>query len=149
MELTERVEKFFSVYGHALARYDAEASVAMWGRPGLVLSDDFAAVMDDPAATAEAMASSFPLYQELGLSRVTPTDIAVQPLTEKLVQVRLTWRFDESDGSPLTTGDYLYVLRDDEQELRVYVAIGFDEDERIAELAERKGVDLSKFGGPQ
>ena len=145
MDDTTRVTNFLTEYGEALARYDADAGVALWGSPGMVLSDDFAQVLDDPAEMSRAVSASFPLYRALGLGQVLPGGVKVDRLSDKLLQVRLTWEFNEADGTPLTTGDYLYVLRDDDEGLRVYFAIGFDEQEKIAELAERKGVDLTQF----
>jgi hypothetical protein len=42
----------------------------------------------------------------------------------------------------LTDGHYEYLLRQDDDVLRTYVAVAIDEQEKLSQLAQRRGVDL-------
>lgn len=144
-ETEHEVERFLTRYGSSLADFDAKASAEMWGLPGVILSDEFAGALDSREQMARGLEQSYPLYRALGLSEVTHTLLERVQVTARIVRVRVRWHFYDDTGEHLTDGDYEYLLRRDDDGFRAYVATAIDEAERMGELADRKGIDLSRF----
>ncbi|MET0910418.1 MAG: hypothetical protein ABWZ99_13205 [Ilumatobacteraceae bacterium] len=136
------IDEFLRNYEEAMGAYDAERLAALWGMPGTVLTDDFAGSLDSRAALVEALSQAHPYYRSLGLARVTHTLLELTELTERLLRVRLRWHFSGADGELLTDSDYEYLLRRDDDGIHAYVAVSIDEQQKLAELAERLGVAL-------
>lgn len=144
-ETEHEVERFLAGYGSSLADFDAKASAEMWGLPGMILSDEFAGTLDSRELMAHGLEQSYPLYRALGLTGVTHTLLEYVQVTARIVRVRVRWHFYGDAGEHLSDADFEYVLRKDDDGLRAYVATAIDEAERMGELAERKGIDLSRF----
>ena len=142
MITTERASAYFAAYGQTLSEFDASASATLWGLPATVLTDDFAASIYTREELAEAVEQSYPLYQRLGLAGVSFDIVDTVPITAKIARVRVHWHFLDAQDEVLTDGSFEYILRDDTDGLHCYVSISIDEDEKIAELARRKGVSL-------
>jgi hypothetical protein len=145
---TGDVEAFLTSYESALSAYDANASAALWGLPGTMITDDFAGSLDSRELMAQGLTQSYPLYQALGMSRVGHTVVERADLTDRIVRLRVRWHFYDDGGEHLVDGDYEYLLRRDDDGLHVYVAVAIDEAQRLTELAQRRGIDLSQFFSP-
>ncbi|WIY84056.1 hypothetical protein [Propionimicrobium sp. PCR01-08-3] len=134
---------YLSEYAAAMASFDAERVAALWGNPATVLTDDDVIVAQTHAETVSAMDDSYPKLKKLGLASVGHELIEVSELSEKLVRVRVRWIFHDKDGAVLTAISYIFVLRrDDDGQLRAYIAIPMEENEKLARVAQRRGVDL-------
>jgi hypothetical protein len=142
----ERIAEFFDAYAAALREFDADATAALWGLPGMIVTDDFAGALESRADMAAGLASSYPLYRLLGLESAVPEIRAVSALTDRIATVRVRWRYLDADDEVIVTTDYEYLLRDDADGLRVYLAVGIDEAEALQRAARTRGVDLDLFG---
>jgi hypothetical protein len=91
---------------------------------------------------AAGLEQSYPLYQRLGLHHVEHETLDRVDLTDRLVLVQIRWLFYDASGQLLTDGHYEYLLRRDDDRLRTYVAVAIDEQQKLAELAQRQGIDL-------
>jgi hypothetical protein len=140
MITTTQLDDFLRTYEEAMGAYDAERLAALWGMPGTVLTDDFAGSLDSRAALVEAFSQAHPYYRGLGLARVTHTLLEHADLTERITRVRVRWHFSGADGEVLTDSDYEYLLRLDDDGIHAYVAVSIDEQQKLAELAQRLGV---------
>jgi GAF domain-containing protein len=140
MTTSAEIEAFLLEYEDALGSYDAERSASLWGMPGTVLTDDFAGSLDSRAELVAALSQAHPYYRSLGLARVTHTLLEQAELTERITRVRLRWHFHDADGGLLTDSDYEYVLRRDDDGIHAYVGVSIDEQQKLAELAERLGI---------
>lgn len=136
------LDRFLAGYGTSLAERDAETAADLWGRPGLLLSDDVANITDDRATMIAGLRQGYPMLDRLDLAEVRHTLLERVDVTERIVRVRVRWHFHDSAGEHLTDGDDEYVLRLDDDGPHAYVAIGIDEQEKMVELAARKGIDL-------
>lgn len=134
------IDEYLRNYEEAMEAYDAERLAALWGMPGTVVTDDFAGSLDSRAALVEALSQAHPFYRSLGLARVHHTLLELTDLTERLLRVRVRWHFSDVDGKPLTDSEYEYLLRRDDDGIHAYVAVSFDEQRKLAELAQRLGV---------
>ena len=142
----ERLAEFFDRYAAALREFDAEATARLWGLPGMILTDEFAGSLDSRADMAAGLASSYPLYKLLGLASAAPELRSVSGLTDRIVSVRVRWSYRDEAGEEIVTTDYEYLVRDDADGLRVYVAVGIDEAEALQRAAQARGVELDLFG---
>jgi hypothetical protein len=142
----ERIAEFFDAYAAALREFDADATAALWGLPGMIVTDDFAGALESRADMAAGLASSYPLYRMLGLESAVPEIRAVSALTDRITTVRVRWSYLDADDEVIVTTDYEYLLRDDADGLRVYLAVGIDEAEALQRAARTRGVDLDLFG---
>ncbi|EME63076.1 hypothetical protein G352_15495 [Rhodococcus ruber BKS 20-38] len=120
------LDRFFTLYGEALAGFDAEASAALWGEPGTILTDSFAGSLATRKEITQALAQSNQTYREHGLAGVGHELLDLSPVTEKIVRARVRWSFRDANDSVLGTSDYEYLLRDDPEGLHAYVAVGCD-----------------------
>ncbi|MFB8386011.1 hypothetical protein ACFC3F_02605 [Microbacterium sp. NPDC055910] len=147
MAVSDReIESFLNDYQDGLGTYDVARSVALWGVPGTILSDPFVGTVSSREEMAQGLEQSYPLYRQLGLKRVEHTLLERVDLTAAITRLRVRWHFYGAGDELLTDGDYEYLLRRDEEGLRMYVAVSIDEAEKIAELAARKGVELPDAG---
>jgi len=142
----ERIAEFFDAYAAALREFDADATAALWGLPGMIVTDDFAGALESRADMAAGLASSYPLYRMLGLESALPEIRAVSALTDRITTVRVRWSYLDAGDEVIVTTDYEYLLRDDADGLRVYLAVGIDEAEALQRAARTRGVDLDLFG---
>lgn len=145
-ELTDAdFEQFLTTYEKALAEFDAEASAALWGVPGTMITDNFVGSLDSRGLMAHGLSQAYPLYRALGLNRVTHTLLERTDITARISRLRVRWHFYEGEEH-LVDGEYEYVVRHDDDGVRVYVAVAINEAENLAELAARKGIDMAKIG---
>ncbi len=70
------LDRFFTLYGEALAGFDAEASAALWGEPGTILTDSFAGSLANRKEITEALTQSNETYRKL--VEIFQTNEAVQ-----------------------------------------------------------------------
>lgn len=140
--MAEDVHRFLSAYAGALAAFDPDRAAALWGMPGTIASDAYVGTLDSREEMARGLRQSYPLYRQLGLASVRFEVEEEVALTERLVRVRVRWLFDDAVGELLTDSSYEYLLRRDDDGLHAYVAVGIDDQAKLVELAERKGVEL-------
>jgi hypothetical protein len=139
---SEELEAHLRAYQDALSSYDAKRTAELWGVPGTIVSDTFVGALDSRAAMAAGLEQSYPIYQRLGLHHVEHQTLDRVDLTDRLLRVHVRWLFCDAAGELLTDGHYEYLLRRDDDGLRTYVAVAIDEQQKLAELAQRKGIDL-------
>jgi hypothetical protein len=138
----EELEAHLRAYENALSSFDAKRTAELWGVPGTLISDTFAGSLDSREAMAAGLEQSYPLYQRLGLHHVEHQTLHRVDLTDRLLLVHVRCLFYDSAGELLTDGHYEYLLRQDDDVLRTYVAVAIDEQEKLSQLAQRRGVDL-------
>ena len=139
---SEELEAHLRAYEDALSAFNAKKSAGLWGVPGTIVSDTFIGSLDTREAMAAGLEQSYPLYRRLGLHHVAHETLERVDLTERLLRIRIRWRFYDAAGELLTDGHYEYLLRRDDEGLRTYVAVAIDEQQKLAQLARRHGIDL-------
>ena len=139
---SQELEAHLRAYEEALSAFDAERTAELWGVPGTIVSDSFVGSLDSREAMAAGLQQSYPLYQRLGLHHVAHETLERVDLTDRLLRVRVRWLFYDAAGDVLTDGHYEYLLRREDEGLRTYVAVAIDEQEKLAQLARRQGIDL-------
>jgi hypothetical protein len=139
---SEKLETHLRTYEQALSSFDAKRTAELWGIPGTIISDAFVGALDSREAMAAGLEQSYPIYQRLGLDHVEHQTLHRVDLTDRLLLVQVRWLFYDSAGDLLTDGHFEYLLREDDDMLRTYVAVAIDEQEKLTQLAQRQGIDL-------
>jgi hypothetical protein len=139
---SEKLETHLRTYEQALSSFDAKRTAELWGIPGTIISDAFVGALDSREAMAAGLEQSYPVYQRLGLHHVEHQTLHRVDLTDQLLLVQVRWLFYDSAGDLLTDGHFEYLLREDDDMLRTYVAVAIDEQEKLTQLAQRQGIDL-------
>ena len=139
---SEKLETHLRTYEQALSSFDAKRTAELWGIPGTIISDAFVGSLDSREAMAAGLEQSYPVYQRLGLHHVEHQTLHRVDLTDQLLLVQVRWLFYDSAGDLLTDGHYEYLLREDDDMLRTYVAVAIDEQEKLTQLAQCQGIDL-------
>lgn len=116
------LDAYFSDYARTLGAMDAEATAALWGEPGMMVTDDFVGTVATRAELAEGLAAAHPQYREQGLARATHTLVEHAALSDRLLRAHVRWHFWKADGSPIVDADFEYLLRRDDDGLRAHVA---------------------------
>ena len=139
---SEELEAHLRAYEQALSSFDAKRTAELWGVPGTIISDAFVGSLDSREAMAAGLEQSYPVYQRLSLHHVEHQTLHRVDLTDRLLLIQVRWLFYDSAGDLLTDGHYEYLLRQDDDMLRTYVAVAIDEQEKLTQLAQRLGIDL-------
>lgn len=143
---TERVDEYLGRYAASLSDFDAEAAVELWSTPGMIADDRVSGVLDTREEMVMGLKQSYPLYRELGLASVGHELLEANDLSERLVLVKVRWLFRDAEGELLTDATSYYLLRDeDEAGLQACVCIETDSAEHLQALAEKRGIDLTKW----
>ncbi|KRC58711.1 hypothetical protein ASE14_19500 [Agromyces sp. Root81] len=137
-----RLEEFFDVYAAAQRDFDADATARLWGLPGMVITDEFAGALESRADMATGLSSSYPLYRRLGFESIVPELRAVSALTDVISMVRVRWSYLDASDELIVTSDVEYLVRDDADGLRIYLAVGIDEADALRRAAAAKGIEL-------
>jgi hypothetical protein len=129
------VEKLFTVYGQALVDGDIETTVAHYGFPCSVLTDDFVGSLSDPDQLRAALRGASGYYARFGLVGVRLEILGVDRVSEKITRVRLRWDFLGADGALIVDTHYEYTLRADADGPHIYLVVSIDEAQKLAALA--------------
>lgn len=142
----ERIDGYLDRYAASLSDFDAEAAVTLWSTPGMIADDRVSGVLDTREEMIAGLKQSYPLYRELGLASVSHELLDTNPLSERLVLVKVRWLFRDAAGELLTDANSYYLLRDeDDAGLQACVCVETDSAEHLRALAEERGIDLTKW----
>ena len=135
---------YFDRYAGALVAFDAEAAAQLWSAPGMIVGEEFSDAVGTRAEMVAGLAQSYPLYERLGLADVDYDLLGTHRISGRLALIRIRWRFLDSRGELLTDSTSEYLLRaEGEPGLQATVCVETDSQQKLVELAERLGIDLS------
>lgn len=122
--IDDAVRAFLDRYGCALSAGDLPAIVACWEVPALVLSDQGARAVLEVAEIEGFFAAAVEWYHAQGMAATRPKDARVEPLSERLISVDVTWHATNAAGETVSAERSRYVLSiADDGSPRVRVAI--------------------------
>ena len=116
------LDAYFRAYAQTLGDMDAPATAALWGEPGMMVTDDFIGTVATREELAAGLAGSQPEYRAQGLARATHTLVDHAVLSDRLLRAHVRWHFWKADGARIVDADFEYLLRRDDDGLRAYVA---------------------------
>lgn len=112
-KITADVRSFFTTYCTAFIRQDAPAIVKHFADTVHVASDDGDAVriqVSDAAEWRKTIDRILEMYRSIDVGSLKATGLATDPLSPRLVQVRLRWALGDKSARPLYEFDAMYTL---------------------------------------
>lgn len=112
-KITADVRSFFTTYCTAFIRQDAPAIVKHFADTVHVASDDGDAVriqVSDAAEWRKTIDRILEMYRSIDVGSLEATGLATDPLSPRLVQVRLRWALGDKSARPLYEFDAMYTL---------------------------------------
>ena len=112
-KITADVRSFFTSYCTAFIRQDAPAIVKHFADTVHVASDDGDAVrieVSDAAEWRKTIDRILEMYRAIDVGSLEATGLATDPLSPRLVQVRLRWALSDKSARPLYEFDAMYTL---------------------------------------
>jgi hypothetical protein len=105
------VPAFFDRYAEALAGGDLPGIAACYVVPALVVGDDAAIPVAEPAEVEAAFAGAAEAYRAQGLVGIRPELGAVEALTPALTLAEVRWAYLDGSGAARRHTSYRYLLR--------------------------------------
>ncbi len=121
-KITADVRSFFTSYCTAFIRQDAPAIVRHFADMVHVASDDGDAVrvqVSDAADWRKTIDRILEMYRAIDVGSLEATGLATDPLSSRLVQVRLRWALSDKAARPLYEFDAMYTLARHTENFRI------------------------------
>jgi hypothetical protein len=126
--LEAALEAYFGADATTLGDMDAAATAALWGEPGMMVTDDFIGTVATREELARGLAGAHPQYRAQGLARATHTFVDHAVLSDRL-RAHVRWHSWKVDGSPIVDADFEYPLRRDDDGLHAHAGALLSGDE--------------------
>jgi len=119
-----QIVAFLERYGAALSNGDLPEIAASWAVPSLVLSDEGAIAVTDPAQVTSFFGQAVAWYRSNGIAATEPALELAEALSERLTAVEVRWAQIDAAGAELGSELSAYILhRGDDGQLRIRVAL--------------------------
>ena len=121
-KITADVRAFFTSYCTAFIRQDAPAIAGHFADLVHVASDDGDKVsvqVSDTADWRQTIDRILEMYRAIDVGSLEATGLATDPLSARLVQVRLRWALSDKAGGPLYEFDAMYTLARHTEKFRI------------------------------
>ena len=105
------IGEFFARYAEAVGRNDLPAIAACYATPSLVVSESVTINVPDRKAVEAAFAGAGDAYSARGLVGARANVEQVEPLTERLALVAVTWEYKDVQGGVQPGESYRYLVR--------------------------------------
>lgn len=127
-----RVNDFFEGYARALERQDTKYMANCYALPCTFISDDSSLAYTTLTKLESLINQSKRFYALHGITYTIPDIKNKLAISERIMRVKLNWRYYNKKDKLVYDCDYFYILRlDDEQHWKIEVAISVNEKEKI------------------
>lgn len=132
------VNDFFEGYAKAIERQDTKYLAHCYALPCTFISDESSLVYTTPTKLENLINQSKHFYAIHGITTVTADVMNKLSISNKIIRVKLNWRYMNAKGKKVYDCDYFYILRlHDKQEWKIEVAISINEKEAISKLTKK------------
>ena len=122
--LREKISRLLERYGAALGSGDTQTIVDCWAVPALVLADQGAIAVTDPAQVEAFFGQAVEAYHAQGLMTTRPELERIEMLTERMAAVDVRWpSFDASGAEQASERSHYIVHLGDDGEMRLRVTL--------------------------
>lgn len=130
----QQIYSFFETYAIALERYDTKGMAYLYNIPCTMISDDTTTMFNDAGKLEGFFNMGAGFYKQFGIARVRPEVWNRRDLSEKIVSVKVNWRYYDSKDSPIYDCDYHYILKlDKNNHWKIILSVSVNEKERMEE----------------
>jgi glutathione S-transferase len=119
-----KISRLLERYGAALSSGDTPTIADCWAVPALVLADQGAIAVTDPAQVEAFFGQAVEAYHAQGLMTTRPELERVEMLTERMAAVDVRWpSFDASGAEQASERSHYIVYLGDDGEMRLRVTL--------------------------
>ena len=130
--LPQQINSFFDNYAAALERFDTKGMAFLYNVPCTMISDDATTMFNDAGKLEGFFNMGTGFYRQFGICRARPEIWNRRNLTDKIVVVKVNWRYYDIDNKPIYNCDYHYTLKLDKNNAwKIIFSISVNEKERM------------------
>jgi hypothetical protein len=130
----DRLEEFFDSYARLWEAGDIDGIVDRYGFPCMMICDEFVGSLGEPHELREALGRALDYYQQFAFTRAVHQVRHCEIVTDKLMRVRIAWQFFDAQEDRLMDCTIEYLLRDENEDFKVFVVLPIDEHQKMQEL---------------
>jgi len=131
---TQSVNDFFEIYAHALEIHDTKGMTFLHHVPCTMLSDDAFTLFNEASRLEGFFNQGMTFYKQFGIVFARPDVRSKVPLTDKITNVKVSWKYLDADNAPVYSCDYHYVLKlDKNKHWKIILSVSVNEKERMEE----------------
>ncbi|MCB9065733.1 MAG: hypothetical protein H6551_11405 [Chitinophagales bacterium] len=135
-----RINDLFEYYANGVQKGDVKQIANCYALPCTILSDNLSAVYTTAAKLESVISQGKRFYKQVGIASVFADVLNKQQVTERIYRVKVHWQYYTATGNPVYDCDYYYLVRlNSEDNWKIEVAISIDEQDKVAELTNKKG----------
>lgn len=135
-----RINDLFEYYSAGVRKGDIKQIANCYTLPCTILSDNLSAVYTTAAKLESVIAQGKRFYKQVGIASVFADVLNKQQITERIYRVKVHWQYYSVNEQPIYDCDYYYLVRlNEDGKWKIEVAISINEQEKVAELTQKKG----------
>ena len=138
LPLMQSINDFFEDYAKALELYDAKGMANLYHMPCTMLSDDTTSIFNEPSKLEGFFNQGAGFYRQFGIANVLADVWSSRPFTERIVSVKVCWRYMDVFKKPIYDCDYFYTMKLDKNDVwKIVQSVSVNEKQRMEEWKEK------------
>ncbi len=130
----QAVSAFFEAYARALEHYDTKSIAYLYNIPCSFLADDTTTVFNDMSRLEGFFNTGAGFYRQFGIAHVRHELWSRREWTEKIINVKVNWRYMDVFNNPIYSCDYQYVLKlDKHDQWKIVMSVSLNEKQHMEE----------------
>lgn len=129
-----KVSSFFDSYARALESFDTKLMAQHYYIPCTFLADESTQVFTEASKLEGLFNQGTNFYKQFGIVHARPEIWTKRSWTEKIVKVKVNWKYYDVNNQPVYNCDYQYILKlDKHDKWKIEVSVSVNEKERMEE----------------
>lgn len=129
-----KVNSFFDDYAKALESFDTKLMAYHYAIPCTFLSDESAQVFTEASKLEGLFNQGTTFYKQFGIAHARPEVWSKRRWTDKIIKVKVNWKYYTADNVPVYNCEYQYILKlDKHDKWKIEVSVSINEKERMEE----------------
>lgn len=126
------INDFFETYGRALEQHDTKLMAYHYNTPCTMMADDATTVFTEASKLEGLFNQAMVFYKHSGIVTMQPDIRSKHFLTNKIVQVKINWRYMDGNKNLVYDCTYHYMLRlSKDNQWKIVLSVSVDEKEKM------------------
>ncbi len=131
---SNNLNDFFDSYAQALSIYDTKGMAVHYDWPCTFISNEKTTVFNEQSQLEGLFNQGISFYKHYGITDAQAELRHKRHLTDRICNVKLRWKYHNTDGHLLYDCDYEYLLKlDKHSKWKIEIAVSLNEKERMEE----------------
>ena len=141
MATFERINEFFDTYAKAMEAYDTKLISLHYSLPCTFITEEATKAFTEATKLEGMFNQGIVFYKQNGIINAIPDVRTKMPWTDKIMLVKMNWRYTDANNQYLYDCDYNYVMKlHKNNQWKIEVSTAINEKERMeAWLKKQKG----------